>query len=115
MKSLYRMCARHSLLPRSLQIKACYDPTEIPHSRGGFADVWKGEYGDQAVAIKVLGISTTSDLKKISRVSHRWCSQSQFQCTLTVTRAEVLRGVRDMEGSPLSERVAAVRSDNVRE
>jgi len=34
---------------------------------------------------------------------------------LTVTHVEVLQGVRDMEGSPSSERVAAARSDNDRE
>ena len=74
MKSLYRMCAHHYLLPRSLQIELCYNPADVPHSRGGFTDVWKGEYGDKEVAIKVLGTSTMSDLKKIARVSRRRCS-----------------------------------------
>jgi len=69
MKLLYRTCARHSLLPGSLQIEVCYDPAAIPHSRGGFADVWKGEYQGLEVAVKVLRTDKRSDLQKIARVS----------------------------------------------
>ena len=63
------MCARHSLLPRSLQIEVSYDPAAVAHSRGGFADVWKGKYGDLGVAVKVLRTDVKSDLREISRVS----------------------------------------------
>ena len=70
MTSLYKMCAGHSLLPRSLQIQACYDLSGIAHCRGGFADVWKGTYGDREVAVKALRIYANSDLQKITRVSH---------------------------------------------
>ena len=35
--------------------------------------------------------------------------------TLSVNRAEILQGVRNMENSPPSKRVVAVRSDNVRD
>ena len=69
MKSLYNTCARYSLLPRSLRIELCYDPMTIPHSRGGFSDVWKGEYRGLEVGVKVLRTSTQSDLQKITRVS----------------------------------------------
>ena len=74
------MCARHSLLPGSLQVELCYDPATVPHSRGGFADVWKGEYRGLEVGVKVLRTSTKSDLEKIARVSHRrytlpWCTR----------------------------------------
>ena len=69
MKSLYNTCARYSLLPRSLRIELCYDPMAIPHSRGGFSDVWKGEYRGLEVGVKVLRTSTQSDLQKITRVS----------------------------------------------
>ena len=69
MKSLYRTCARHSLLPESLQIKVHYDPETFPHSRGGFADVWKGKCGDREVAVKVLRTNSKGDIRKIVRVS----------------------------------------------
>ena len=70
MKSLYKTCAHHSLLPRSLQVELCYDPATVPHYHGGFADVWKGEYHGLEVGVKVLRISTKSDLAKIAQVSH---------------------------------------------
>jgi hypothetical protein len=43
-----------------------------------FADVWKGNYGGQEVAVKVLRIYADSDLQKITRVSHyKRCSHFQ--------------------------------------
>ena len=71
MKSLYKTCARHSLLPGSLQIEAHYNPATVPCSRGGFADVWRGEYRGLEVAVKALRTSSESDLRKITHVS-RW-------------------------------------------
>lgn len=68
-KSLYMMCARHSLLPSSAQIEPHYDPTGVPHSRGGFADVWKGEWCGLEVAVKVLRTHANSNLQRIMRVS----------------------------------------------
>ena len=69
MKSLYRTCALHSLLPESLQIKVQYDPTTFPHSRGGFADVWRGKWRDREVAVKVLRTDSKRDIQNIVRVS----------------------------------------------
>ena len=69
------MCARHSLLPRSLHIGLCYNPADNPHYRGGFADVWKGEYRGLEVAVKVLRTDTNSDLEMVTRVSCRWFFQ----------------------------------------
>ena len=69
MKSLYRTCARHTLLPESLQIEVQYDPATVPHARGGFADVWKGICRDQEVAVKVLRTGSKRDIQKIVRVS----------------------------------------------
>ena len=57
------------MLPGSVQVEPCYDPTTVPHSRGGFSDVWKGEYHGLEVAVKVLRTDTRSDLQKIARVS----------------------------------------------
>ena len=54
MKSLYRTCARHILLSRSLRIELPDSPTGVPLYRGGFGDVWKCEYREKQVAVKVL-------------------------------------------------------------
>ena len=70
-KSLYKMCARHSLLPGSLRIELCYNQAAVPHSRGGFADVWKSEHRGLEVAVKALRTSSQSDLQRITNVS-RW-------------------------------------------
>ena len=88
------------MLPRSLQIELCYNPADIPHCRGGFADVWKGKHDELEVAAKVLRIYATSDLRKITRVSHQRCPLFHISFdVLTRIRAEVLQGVRDVEGS----------------
>ena len=100
MKSLYRICARHSLLPSSLQVEVSYDPAALAHSRGGFADVWKGKYGSLEVAVKVLRTDAKSDLRQIARVSCNDVScPGAFANALGETCAGVLQGVRDVEGS----------------
>jgi hypothetical protein len=71
LKSLYRTCGRHALLPRALNIPVCYDRTGVALFRGGFADVWKGEYRGRAVAVKVIRTYSNSDLQKIVGVSRR--------------------------------------------
>ena len=70
-KSLYKTCADRCILPRSLQIEPSYNPADVPHSRGGFADVWKGQYRKREVGVKVLRIHTSSDLEKVIHVSYR--------------------------------------------
>ena len=46
-----------------------YGRSGAPRYRGGFADVWKGEYRGCDVAVKVLRVYSTSDLAKITSVS----------------------------------------------
>ena len=118
MRSLYRTCAGHTLLPRSLRIELPDSPTGVPLYCGGFGDVWKREYRGQQVAVKVLRTYVNSDLQKITRVSHRRCRQSQSQCTRQHTDcspAEVLQRVRNVEISLPSECAAAVGSDYVKD
>ena len=88
-KSLRKTCARHSLLPSPLQIGLCYDPASVAHYRGGFADVWKGEYCGQEVAVKVLRVYVNSDLQKITRVGH-W--RSSFPCNRYHADCNLCRG-----------------------
>jgi hypothetical protein len=92
------MCAGHSLLPRSLQIKVWCDRSDIPHCRGGFADVWKGTHGDREVAVKVLRIRAGSDSQKITRVSRSGAlAFNKTVETLTGTCVGVLQGVPGVE------------------
>ena len=101
------------MLPRSLQIELCYDPAGVAHCCGGFADVRKGEYRGQVVAAKVPRIYATSDLQKIIRVRSRWRSGFLRICLyIDHNPAEVLQGVRNVENSSPSERVATTRSHN---
>ena len=66
--TLCKICSHHALIPRPIQIPLCYDRTEAPRYRGGFAEVWKGEHEGIEVAVKVLKVFVTSDLAKITRV-----------------------------------------------
>ena len=71
LRTLYRICGLHTLLPKSLLIpRLCYNPADGPECSGGFADVWKGKYLDKEVAAKVLKIRSKSELK-IRRVGFR--------------------------------------------
>jgi len=67
-RSLYRICGHQAILPRPLAIPLCYNPAEPALCRGGFADVWKGQYDGQEVSAKVLRVYLTSDLEKIRKV-----------------------------------------------
>ena len=71
LKSLYRICSHHTLLPRALKIPVCYDRTGVALYKGGFADVWKGEHDGRGVAVKVLRMYSNSDLQKILGVRCR--------------------------------------------
>jgi hypothetical protein len=70
LKSLYRTCGRHALLPRALKIPVCYDRTSVALYRGGYADVWKGEHRGRDVAVKVIRTYSNDDLQKIVGVSY---------------------------------------------
>ena len=73
MKSLYKMCAGHTLLPVSLHFELHDDPMEVVLCRGGFADVSKREYRGQEVAVKVLRARKGNGLRVMTSVS-RWIS-----------------------------------------
>jgi hypothetical protein len=64
LRSIYRICGRQALLPRSLKIPLCYDPKETPLYHGGFADVWKCQYNGQEVVAKVLRVYLRDDLSE---------------------------------------------------
>jgi hypothetical protein len=67
---------------------------------GGFADVWKGQYQGQEVAVKVLRVYQDDDREKMKKVG---CPRLVMCINeLTVSDAEVLRGGCGMEGPPSS-------------
>ncbi|KAF9786152.1 kinase-like domain-containing protein [Thelephora terrestris] len=72
LKLLYRTCGYYALLPRALQVQACYDRTSNALYRGGYADVWKGEHRGQDVAVKVIRMYSNDDLR---RVINRFCKE----------------------------------------
>jgi len=65
---LYRTCARHTLLPRSLRIELCDNPDNVVLYHEGFGDASKRKYQGREVAVKRLRIYDTSDLQKVTRV-----------------------------------------------
>ena len=107
-----RDLASKVILPKSLAIPLCYDPTEYPLCHGGFADVWKGQYNGRDVAAKVLRIYLTSDFDRIRRVSS---SQILRVYELTVSHVEILQGGNDVGRTSPPKRVAVVGGDNERE
>ena len=65
LKSLYRTCGRHTVLPRALKISIRYDRTGVALYRGGYADVWKGRHHGRNVAVEVIRTYSNNDLQKI--------------------------------------------------
>ena len=89
MKSLYKMCAGHTLLPRSLHFELHGDQAGVVLCHGGFGDVSKREYLGRQVAVKVLRARPGRDSQDMINVGH-WCTL--FRCTWKLTRCDVCRG-----------------------
>ena len=79
---LYRTCGRHELLPKSWVISVCYDITGDAIYKGGCADIRKGRYRGQDVAVKVVRTYSDSDLQKIVCVSY---GSSFLPCSVALT------------------------------
>ena len=47
-----------------------YDRTDDALYRGGYADVWKGEYRGREVAVKVIRLYSRDVLKNVINVCH---------------------------------------------
>ena len=98
---LYRTCGYHALVPKAFKVLVYYDGTSDPLFRGGFADVWKGEFFGRAVAVKVIRTDSKSGLKKFIEVSW-WLSPSLFIISRRCS-VEVLQGGCVVEIPPASE------------
>jgi len=88
--TLCKICGYQGLLPKSMQIPLCHNPMDNPLARGGYAEVWKGEYQGGEVAVKVLKVCQTSDLDKITR---RFCKEVVTWKTLRHENVLPLLGV----------------------
>lgn len=89
-----------------------YDRTSDALYHGGFGDVWKGEYGGQDVAVKVIRIYSQSELQRVINVGLRPCPITAHS-VLIASYVEILQGSRDVEIPQTSEHPATNRSDNV--
>ena len=70
MKSLYKMCAGHAVLPRSLHFELRDDPMGVVVCRGGFADVSKHAHCGGEVAVKVLRAHSSDGSQGMANVGH---------------------------------------------
>ena len=79
LRYLCRISGRHRLLPVAYKLT----PTKLrmgnkPIGSGGFAEVWKGSYNGQQVAIKILKVYSTSKTEDVGRVRmHLFLSADQ--------------------------------------
>ena len=70
MKLVYKACAGHTLLPRSLHLESHRDPVGVPPHSGGFGDVWKCEYRGREVAVKILRVPHHKGSQDVTGVSN---------------------------------------------
>lgn len=87
LRYLPKICGNQGLIPRSLAIPLCYDPTGCPLYQGAFADVWKGHHRGREVAAKVLRLSPKNDCKPITKVGFFFfgfvvCADSQWRISV---------------------------------
>ena len=95
---MYSICGRQALLPKSLVIPPCYDPTGNPQGHGGFSDVWKGRHQGQDVAAKVLKVYVKDGFTMVKKVGCRWDPRLVTRTDeLIIPRIEVLQGGCGME------------------
>ena len=87
-----------------LKITVHYDRSRDALYRGGFADVWKGEYDGREVAVKALRTYSGYRLRSLP-----------YANSLTDHFVEVLQGSCDVEIPSTFKRPASNRSNDVRQ
>lgn len=75
-KMLYKMCARHALVPGSLHVELPENSVGVVMYRGGFGDVLRREYHGREVAVKALRVYSNSPWQETTNVSHLGASNS---------------------------------------
>ena len=99
---LRKICGRLGLLPRSIKIQPSYDKLDDPLRTGGYADIWKGQYLDCQVAVKVLRACAGIHFQKINRVGARGLLETAY------LQADCYRR-RDFAGRPLLGKISAIQ------
>jgi len=66
-KALIKLSRASGLYPECLLLKGI-EITGDPVAEGGFGDVYKGQLGDQEIAIKVLKVYQKSDMQQLLKV-----------------------------------------------
>lgn len=112
-KSLYKMCARHTMLPKSLHFKLHEGQIGAVLRRGGSADVSKLEHRGQEVAVKVLRSHGNIASRDMINVGHRLLFPRARGLT-KATSVAVLQGGHNLESSSASKSVAIGRGDDDR-
>ncbi|KAF9257183.1 kinase-like protein [Marasmius fiardii PR-910] len=67
-KCLRGLVNKHHVLPNSLFVNDIVREGSHPVGGGGFSDIWKGTYGDQAVCLKVLRVHIQSNQGKKDKI-----------------------------------------------
>ena len=112
MKSLYKMCAGHTLLPGSLNFELPGNTMGDVRYRGWFADVLRRDSHGKDVAVKVLQARGLS-LEEMKSVSlHKQTPTLVHVGELSAPFAEVLQGSYNLEFSSPSECAATARGDH---
>lgn len=68
LKFLCRICGHHNLLPRSYKLTFALQKGDKPVGSGGFAEIWRGFYNGQRVAVKVLRVYEADNIEEIRKV-----------------------------------------------
>ena len=90
-RSLYKMCARHALLPSSLHFELPEGSMGAVQYHGGSADVLKYECGGRDVAVKALRPRDNHSSEVMRNVSHRWFAHTLVLIgELTIPFVEIL-------------------------
>ena len=75
------ICGRQGLLPSTFLIPPCYNQSDTPLYKAGYADVWMGQYHGRGAAVKVLRGYSTSDFDGLTNVSYYWFSRPKYLLT----------------------------------
>lgn len=68
MKALIKLSRASGLYPECLFLKGIQIAGDSAVAEGGFGDVYKGQLGDQEIAIKVLKVYQKSDMQQLLKV-----------------------------------------------
>jgi hypothetical protein len=104
-RGLVKLCGEYGVLPGLYIVpEAKVDKWgDKPVSTGGFSEVWKGTYGGNPVAIKVIRYNQQENVQRIRKA--RWLASLPGVTSLTVLSVELLPRGHHLEASISPERI----------